>query len=244
MGSAASSGGAGLVVSFCGARLRSPWLPRTFAFGEIRAPVCSVSYTGGRGRLRPLDSVGECAQSNRRTGPLTSTMRVLAIGLMIAGTLFVACGTSEAPPTASLEPVATVSTGAPGMAVLPSEATQIPGPTTPTGPPAQAPAPSPAPPQETASLAPPSPPQQPPLQATVQPSPTAKPFPGPTAPSLATEPSPAPPPPSPRASVKIGSSVGDRIPDFEMRLVDGSTVTSTSLLSESRPVFLYFLATW
>ena len=172
------------------------------------------------------------------------TMRALAFGLMIAGALFVACGRSEAPPAAPFEPVAPASTGAPRTAVLPAEAAQIPGLTTPTGPPSQVPAPSPAPPQETVSLAPPPPPQQPPLQAMVQPSPAADPSPVPTAPSPAGGPSPAPQPPLTSAEVKVGSSVGDRIPDFEIRLVDGSTVTSASLLSESRPVFLYFVATW
>ena len=42
----------------------------------------------------------------------------------------------------------------------------------------------------------------------------------------------------------VGSSVGDRAPDFEMRLADGTLVTFASLIAESRPAFLFFFATW
>ena len=42
----------------------------------------------------------------------------------------------------------------------------------------------------------------------------------------------------------VGSSVGDRTPDFEMRLADGTLVKSENLIAESRPAFLYFFATW
>ena len=49
---------------------------------------------------------------------------------------------------------------------------------------------------------------------------------------------------SPAADPDVGSSVGDRAPDFEMRLADGTLVTFASLIAESRPAFLYFFATW
>ena len=42
----------------------------------------------------------------------------------------------------------------------------------------------------------------------------------------------------------VGSEVDDHIPEFEFLLTDGSKVTSTGLLSESRPVFLFFFAQW
>jgi peroxiredoxin len=38
--------------------------------------------------------------------------------------------------------------------------------------------------------------------------------------------------------------VGDRAPDFEIRLVDGTLVTFAGLVAESRPTFLFFFATW
>ena len=44
--------------------------------------------------------------------------------------------------------------------------------------------------------------------------------------------------------VKVGSKVGQRVPEFSMQLGDGSTVTSQELVSTGRPVFLYFFATW
>ena len=46
------------------------------------------------------------------------------------------------------------------------------------------------------------------------------------------------------STAKVGRLVGDRVPSFTMRVVDGSRVTSTGLLREDKPVFLYFFATW
>ena len=43
---------------------------------------------------------------------------------------------------------------------------------------------------------------------------------------------------------KVGSGVGDQAPTFSLSLTDGSRVTSDGLLRESRPVFLFFFATW
>ena len=42
----------------------------------------------------------------------------------------------------------------------------------------------------------------------------------------------------------VGSSVGSIAPDFQVRLIDGSSVTSAALREEGRPVFLFFFATW
>ena len=38
----------------------------------------------------------------------------------------------------------------------------------------------------------------------------------------------------------VGIRVGDRITPFTLRLVDGSTLTSSDLLSRNRPTFLFF----
>jgi hypothetical protein len=57
-------------------------------------------------------------------------------------------------------------------------------------------------------------------------------------------PTAVPPIPTPTASVRTGSSIGERVPDFQMQLADGSVVTSASLLSDGKPVFLFFFATW
>ncbi len=42
----------------------------------------------------------------------------------------------------------------------------------------------------------------------------------------------------------IGNNVGERIPDFSITLIDGSTVTSADLLAERQPTFLFFFETW
>ena len=42
---------------------------------------------------------------------------------------------------------------------------------------------------------------------------------------------------------KIGNNIGDRIPDFEIVLTDGTPITSAGLLQNGRPAFLFFFAT-
>ena len=49
---------------------------------------------------------------------------------------------------------------------------------------------------------------------------------------------------SPSPNLKIGYEVGERVPEFSMRLSDRSTLTSADLVSTGKPVFLYFFATW
>ena len=44
--------------------------------------------------------------------------------------------------------------------------------------------------------------------------------------------------------VATGTKVGDRIPDFKLKLVDGSTLTSTDLRQRRQPAFLFFYAEW
>ena len=60
------------------------------------------------------------------------------------------------------------------------------------------------------------------------------------------EPSAPSPTVAPRPSAidfKIGNNIGDRIPEFEIVLTDGSPITSAGLLQNGRPAFLFFFAT-
>lgn len=43
---------------------------------------------------------------------------------------------------------------------------------------------------------------------------------------------------------EVGKDFGDLIPDFDIRLVNGTTVNSTELVSAKKPVFYFFFATW
>ena len=45
-------------------------------------------------------------------------------------------------------------------------------------------------------------------------------------------------------STNIGNNIGERIPDFAITLIDGSTITSADLLTERQPTFLFFFETW
>ena len=42
---------------------------------------------------------------------------------------------------------------------------------------------------------------------------------------------------------EVGAEVGNRVPEFELGLADGSTITATDLVSSARPAFLFFFAT-
>ncbi len=74
----------------------------------------------------------------------------------------------------------------------------------------------------------------------------------PTPPATAIPPTPAPTAtptetPAPQAdesTPEVGNAVGNLAPDFTLRLVDGSELTSAQLREEGRPVFLYFLTGW
>ncbi len=46
------------------------------------------------------------------------------------------------------------------------------------------------------------------------------------------------------AGLDVGGDVGDQVPGFNMRLVNGSTINSTELVSAEKPVFYFFFATW
>ena len=56
-------------------------------------------------------------------------------------------------------------------------------------------------------------------------------------------PSPTVAPVSSAIDFKIGNNIGDRIPDFEIELTDGTPITSAGLLQNGRPAFLFFFAT-
>ena len=45
-------------------------------------------------------------------------------------------------------------------------------------------------------------------------------------------------------NVNIGTKVGERLPEFSMRLKDMSSITLEDFVAEGKPVFLYFFATW
>jgi peroxiredoxin len=42
----------------------------------------------------------------------------------------------------------------------------------------------------------------------------------------------------------VGNQVGERVPDFTLKLADGTQVTSQELLVKHRPTYLFFFATW
>ncbi len=56
-------------------------------------------------------------------------------------------------------------------------------------------------------------------------------------------PSPTVAPVSSAIDFKVGNNIGDRIPDFEIELTDGTPITSAGLLQNGRPAFLFFFAT-
>jgi hypothetical protein len=49
---------------------------------------------------------------------------------------------------------------------------------------------------------------------------------------------------APPSLAETGTNVGNRIPDFELVLLDGSTVTSGGLVQRREPAFLFFHAVW
>ena len=52
------------------------------------------------------------------------------------------------------------------------------------------------------------------------------------------------PPQETSAKVKVGSDIGNRLPDFEITLTsNGEKLTSTGLVESGRPAFLFFFAT-
>ena len=45
-------------------------------------------------------------------------------------------------------------------------------------------------------------------------------------------------------AVEVGYKIGMHVPEFGMSLLDGTALTSASLVDEGKPVFIYFHATW
>ncbi len=62
-----------------------------------------------------------------------------------------------------------------------------------------------------------------------------------TAPSQETGLSPEP---TPTVELEVGGQVGNRAPEFTVKLADGSQATLASLLEGGKPLLLYFMATW
>ena len=90
-----------------------------------------------------------------------------------------------------------------------------------------------------------------PAEPTAAPAPTDTAVPQPAAQQAPTTvpPTPVPPTetPAPQAGAftpEVGIAVGNLAPDFTLRLLDGSELTSMQLREEGRPVFLYFLTGW
>ncbi len=52
------------------------------------------------------------------------------------------------------------------------------------------------------------------------------------------------PGPTPTAELEVGGQVGNRAPEFTVKLADGSQATLASLLEGGKPLLLYFMATW
>jgi peroxiredoxin len=52
------------------------------------------------------------------------------------------------------------------------------------------------------------------------------------------------PPVEIKIDIEVGTKVGQRVPDFAIDLVDGTTVTAVDLIAEGQPTFLFFFATW
>jgi len=73
----------------------------------------------------------------------------------------------------------------------------------------------------------------------------------PTSSAINEQPAPKPPAiavqveqPAITVQAEVGYAVGNRIPDFALTLADGSTFTSQDIISQGRPVFLFFTASW
>ena len=168
--------------------------------------------------------------------------RISAVALTVGVVVLSACGTSdsEAPPPDPTSPPAVVqvvpmtapaaATSAPAPTTPPATATSAPVPTTPPATATSAPAPT----------APPAPATAPPT-ATSVPTATAPPATATAQPTATPPPPTATTPPTPTAvAANIGSKVGERVPDFDMSVTDGTTVTSVSLIEVGRPAFLFF----
>ena len=62
--------------------------------------------------------------------------------------------------------------------------------------------------------------------------------------SSESAPTAAPPTPETSEEVRVGSEIGNRLPDFELTLTsNGEKLTSTDLIESGRPAFLFFFAT-
>ena len=63
------------------------------------------------------------------------------------------------------------------------------------------------------------------------------------APTTAPPAAPAPTAPPQTAVVEVGTGVGDRVPEFEISLTDGTLVSAAGLKESQRPAFMFFFST-
>ena len=65
----------------------------------------------------------------------------------------------------------------------------------------------------------------------------------PAVPAPAAAPVVAPAPQAAAVDVEVGTGVGDRVPEFEISLTDGTLVSAAGLKESQRPAFLFFFST-
>lgn len=140
-----------------------------------------------------------------------------------------AASPTATPATVAVVPPTPAATTPPAPAAIPTPAPVATVPPAPTAPPPTAT----TPPAPTATAVPPAPTATtpPPTATAIPPTPTATAVP----PTPTAIPTPAP-------AVAVGSSVGERVPEFTLSLADGSTVSATSLIQAERPTFLFFFS--
>ena len=147
--------------------------------------------------------------------------------LALSVAFVIACGSDDG--AAAPEPVATTVQAQPAQ---PTQAAAVaPAPTT---------APAPAAPTIVPTTAAPPTPRDLATSMGAQPTATSE----PVAPAATAAPAAPAPTTSPTQAIPIGNDVGERAPDFEMTLADGSVVTLASLMAAERPTFLFFFATF
>ena len=152
--------------------------------------------------------------------PTPGRLAIALTTLALSVAFIIACGSDDG--TAAPEPAATAVQAQPAQ---PTQAAAVaPAPTT---------APAPAAPTIVPTTAAPPTPRDLAASMGAQPTATSE----PAAPAVA-------PTTTAAQAVPIGSEVGERAPDFEMILADGSVVSLASLMAAERPTFLYFFASF
>ena len=150
--------------------------------------------------------------------PTPGRLAIALTTLALSVAFIIACGSDDG--TAAPEPAATAVQAQPAQ---PTQAAAV----------APAPTTAPAAPTIVPTTAAPPTPRDLAASMGAQPTATSE----PAAPAVA-------PTTTAAQAVPIGSEVGERAPDFEMILADGSVVSLASLMAAERPTFLYFFASF